>query len=42
MALDDIEMKIYNEPTLDIDYDLKVIDTIKPSNEWTIWKQNLG
>ena len=34
MSSDDMEMN--NQPTLNIDYNLKVIDTIKPSNGQTI------
>lgn len=29
-----------NKSTPDMDNDLEVIDIIKPSNEWTIWRQN--
>lgn len=42
MPIDDIEVEINNEPTPNIDYNLEVIDTVEPSNKWTIWRQDLA
>lgn len=42
MPIDDIEVEIYNKPTPNIDYNLEVIDTIEPSNKWTIWRKDLA
>ena len=42
MPFDDMEIEMDNEPPPGIDTDSEIINTIEPSNEWTLWRQNMA
>ena len=38
----EMEMEMDNEATPGIDTDSEIINTTEPSDEWTLWRQNMA